>query len=56
MWWRKKKQPEFWDLCDEALAIENWSDRMDALISLIVLDATEYAAWARKQPIDRWVK
>lgn len=47
MWWRKKKQPEFWDRCDEAAEITRWGDRMDAYILLMTEDPEEYVSWAR---------
>lgn len=47
MWWRKKKQPEFWDRCDVAAEIVSWDDRMDAYIDLLTEDAEEYHAWSK---------
>lgn len=47
MWWRKKKQPEFWDRCDKAAEITRWSDQMDAYILLMTENPEEYVAWSR---------
>jgi hypothetical protein len=45
MWWRKKKQPEFWDRADVAAEIVSWDERMDAYIALMTEDPEEYLSW-----------
>lgn len=46
MWWRKKKQPEFWTECDKADKILHPVAREEALIYLYTENPVAYNAWA----------